>query len=83
MPTNLVILFNMSKENDENLTELGLQAYYKGLEKKEKSEFIRYLMVEFSYSYASIQQKMTGKAGFNKRDLILIGEVVRNELWRS
>lgn len=73
----------MDKENNENLTEVGLQAYYKELGKKEKSEFIKYLMVEFSYSYASIQQKMTGKAGFNKRDLILIGEVVKNELWRS
>jgi hypothetical protein len=73
----------MNKEIDENLTEIGLQAYYKKLGKKEKSEFIKYLMVEFSYSYASIQQKMTGKAGFNKRDLILIGEVVKDELWRS
>ena len=73
----------MDKEIYENLTDVGLQSYYKKLGKKEKSEFIKYLMVQFSYSYASIQQKMTGKAGFNKRDLILIGDVVKNELWRS
>jgi Ca2+-binding EF-hand superfamily protein len=73
----------MDKENNENLTEVGLQAYYKELGRKEKSELIRYLMVEFNYSYNSIQQKLTGKANFNKRDLILIGYVVKSELWRS
>ena len=73
----------MNKEIDENLTEVGLQAYYKKLGRKEKSELIRYLMVEFCYSYNSIQQKLTGKADLNKRDLILIGEVIKEELWRS
>lgn len=73
----------MDKENNENLTEVGLQAYYKGLGRKEKSELIRYLMVEFNYSYNSIQQKLTGKAGLNKRDLILIDHVIRNGLWKS
>ena len=73
----------MNKENSENLTDVGLQSYYKNLGKKEKSEFIKYLMVEFNYSYNSIQQKLTGKAGLNKRDLILIDHVIKNELWKS
>lgn len=67
----------------QNLTSLQLQLYYKEkLSRKEKSEFLKYLMIEFDYSYASIQQKMTGCAEFNKRDLILIGNVVEEESWR-
>ena len=68
----------------ENLTGVQLQSYYKEkLSKKEKSEFLKYLIVQFDYSYASIQQKMTGAAELNKRDIILIGDVVEKESWRQ
>ena len=68
----------------KNLTSLELQSYYKDkLKKKEKSVFLKYLMLEFGYSYSSIQQKMTGGAELNKRDLVLIGHVVENESWKQ
>lgn len=67
----------------KNLTGIELQSYYSGLNRTEKSLLIRYLMLEFDYRYASIQQKLTGKAEFNKRDLILIGEVIEQESWRQ
>lgn len=69
---------------NKNLTSLELQSYYKDkLKKKEKSVFLKYLMLEFGYSYSSIQQKMTGGAELNKRDLVLIGHVVENESWKQ
>lgn len=68
----------------ENFSVLQLRSYYQNqLTKKEKSDFLRYLIVEFEYSYTSIQQKLTGAAEMNKRDLILIGSVVENEKWRE
>lgn len=67
-----------------NLTSLQLQLYYKNkLDRQEKSQFLKYLMAEFDYSYSSIQQKMTGAAELNKRDIILISEVVKNEAWKG
>jgi len=84
LPTNLVIKFKINKKMSENLTSVQLQSYYKEkLSKKEKTEFLKYLMVTFDYSYNSIQQKMSGSADLNKRDIILIGEVVKNESWRQ
>lgn len=68
----------------ENMTGLELQLYYKEqLTKKEKSDFLKYLMITFDYSYASIQAKMSGNAELNKRDLILISDVVKEESWRQ
>lgn len=74
----------MDKKMSRNFTGLQLQLYYKEtLNRQEKSQFLKYLMVQFDYSYSSIQQKMTGATELNKRDLILIGDVVENESWRQ
>ena len=84
LPTKLIIKNKINKKMDEKVAVLELQCYYKEqLTKKEKSEFLRYLMNQFGYSYCSIQNKMTGLASFNKRDLILIGQVVKDESWRA
>ena len=73
----------MTKENNKFLTEVALQSYYRStLNKLEKSQLLKYLMIEFGYSYASIQSKMTGKASMNKRDIILIGETINSESWK-
>ncbi len=66
------------------LTDVELQAYYKDkLDKKEKGALLRYLMVQFDYSYNSVQGKLTGKDKMNKRDIILIGETIRSEAWKA
>lgn len=78
-----MIKFGINKEMSENLTDLGLQSYYKSLSKSEKSDLIDYLMDEFGYRYSSLQAKLSGKHDLNKRDLILIGEVVQNGLWKQ
>lgn len=83
LPTNLVMKFETNKKMSENFEALQLREYYEKLTKKEKSDFLKYLLVEFDYSYNSIQQKMTGKADMNKRDCILIGSVVEDEKWRN
>lgn len=68
----------------EIMTSVKLQAYYQdSLSKNEKSQLLRYLIQQFDYSYSSLQQKMTGKAEFNKRDLILIGEVINSKSWKA
>ncbi len=67
----------------EILSSVKLQNYYNDLTKNEKSQFLKYLLVQFDYSYSAAQSKMTGKAEMNKRDLILIGEVVKKELWKE
>lgn len=73
----------MAKENNKFLTDVDLQSYYRStLNKLEKSQLLKYLMIEFGYSYASIQSKMTGKASMNKRDIILIGETLNSESWK-
>ncbi|MCR4602474.1 MAG: hypothetical protein K5683_02925 [Prevotella sp.] len=73
----------MNKKNDDFFEPVKLQAYYSELTKSEKSDFLKYLMVEFDYGYASLQAKMTGKASLNKRDIILIGKVIKDELWKQ
>ena len=79
-----MIKFKLNKKMGENLTDVQLQLYYKEkLGRKEKSRFLKYLMDTFDYSYQSIQQKLTGRCGLNKRDIILIGHVVEKELWRQ
>ena len=76
----IVIYKKMSK----NFSPLELKCYYREtLTKKEKSEFLKYLVKEFDYSQSSIQQKMTGQCEMNKRDVILIGNVVENESWKQ
>lgn len=73
----------MAKENNKFLDEVALQSYYRSqLNKTEKSQLLKYLMIEFGYSYASIQSKMSGKASMNKRDIILIGETINSESWK-
>lgn len=73
----------MTKENNKFLDEVALQSYYRSqLNKTEKSQLLKYLMIEFGYSYASIQSKMSGKASMNKRDIILIGETINSESWK-
>ena len=68
----------------KNLTSVELQCYYREkLSKPEKSQLLKYLMVQFDYSYASIQSKLTGKAEMNKRDIILIGDTIENESWKA
>ena len=84
LPTNLMIKIKINKKMSENLTSVQLQEYYRDkLNKKEKSSLLKYLMIEFDYSYASIQGKMSGQLAMNKRDEILIGEVIREESWRQ
>jgi hypothetical protein len=78
-----VIKLEINKKMSKNFTDVQLRVYYKeNLSKKEKSEFLRYLMMEFDYSYSSLQQKLSGGADLNKRDLILIGSVIEDERWR-
>lgn len=73
----------MAKENNKFLDEVALQSYYRSqLNKTEKSQLLKYLMIEFGYSYASIQSKMSGKASMNKRDIILIGETINSKSWK-
>lgn len=67
----------------ENFSSVELQSYYSNLGKKEKSVFLKFMVREFDYSYSSIQQKMTGQANLNARDIILIGETVKSESWKS
>lgn len=67
----------------EKLTGLQLQLYYNDLTKKEKAELIKFLMIRFDYSYCSIRNKFLGTSEFNKRDLILLGDVITEESWRQ
>ncbi len=84
MPTKLAIKTEKTKQMSNFLTEVELQAYYKEkLCKKEKGELLRYLMIEFDYNYHSLQRKLVGKDSMNKRDIILIGETIRNESWKA
>ncbi len=73
----------MTKKKDDFFEPVRLQNYYSELSKNEKSDFLKYLMVEFDYGYASLQAKMTGKASLNKRDIILIGKVIKEETWKQ
>ena len=79
-----MIKFKINKEMSENLTAVQLQEYYRNkLDRREKSRLLKYLMLQFDYSYASIQAKMSGLLSMNKRDEILIGEVIKEEKWRQ
>ncbi len=83
MPTNLTIKFKMDKKKNRILSNVELQSFYNDLSKKEKSEFLKFLIREFDYSYSAIQSKMTGSSEMNRRDVILISNVVTSELWKA
>lgn len=67
----------------EKMTSVELKSYYSGLSKKEKGELLRHLVKKFDYSYSSVQQKLHGNADLNARDIILIGNEVEDESWKS
>ncbi len=82
LPTNLTIKIVFNKSMPQNFTQLELQDYYQNLDRIEKSNLLNYLQVNFDYKYVSIQNKMTGKAKMNKRDLIIISGVINDQTWK-
>lgn len=68
------------KAKNENL---GLQSYYKDLNKKDKSKLIGYLMNRFGWSYNSVWNRMTGRSQFSEIELLVIKPIIDKEEWNQ
>ena len=72
----------MQEKKPKNST-IVVQDYYAALSKKEKSELMNYLIVNYDFRYNTIQQKLSGKSLFNARDLLVVSTVIKEQLWKS
>lgn len=68
------------KAKKENL---GLQSYYKGLNNKDKTKLIGYLMNRFGWSYNSAWNRLTGRTQFSEIELLVIIPIINNEQWNQ
>lgn len=71
------------QENKQKNTAIVVQDYYADLSKKEKSQLMNYLIVNYDFRYNTIQQKLSGKSEFNPRDLLVVSTVIKEKLWKS
>lgn len=71
------------QENKQKNTAIVVQDYYADLSKKEKSQLMNYLIVNYDFRYNTIQQKLSGKSEFNPRDLLVVSTVIKEQLWKS
>ena len=83
LPTNLSIIFGMSKKTNEKLTQMGLESYYQTLSKGEKGKALVYIAMYLDISYPSLQGKFTGKQKFTTAELIALEPIINDELWRQ
>lgn len=68
-----------------NFDSLNLEGYYANLSQKEKSLFLRYLMVEYDLGYSTIRQKLAGTCNskLNTLERMACHEAIeKEELWR-
>jgi len=73
----------MSKNFDENLTQLGLESYYQALGRGERGKLLLYVAQDLGISYPSVQGKFRGSQRFSVAELRALEPIINQELWRK
>lgn len=83
--SKLHIFIEKMEEKTKILTTEGVISYYKSLVAHDRKLFLRYLLFEYDFAYSTLINKLNckGRFLFNKRDLAVITNVIRQELWRQ
>lgn len=66
---------------EHNLESLNLADYYKSLSRKNKANFLKYLMVTYDLNYSTMYRKIIGTAGcnLNKLERMACNEAIQKE----
>ena len=72
----------MQTKKVEN-SNLGLQAYYKNLNRKEKTKLIGFLMNKFGWSYNSVWNRLTGRTEFSDLELMVVTPIINDGVWKQ
>lgn len=62
---------------------LGLQAYYKSLDNRERSKLAGYLMYKFGWTYNSVWNRLTGRTEFSEIELTVVLPIIKDGLWKQ
>lgn len=54
---------------EHNFDSLNLEVYYSKLSKKDKSKYLKYLMINYGLNYNTIRRKLSGAMGYNLNTL--------------
>lgn len=70
---------------ENKFESLNLEVYYANLSRKNKAEYLKYLMVNYGMNYNTIRRKLSGVGGYNLNTLerIACKEAIQKEgLWK-
>ena len=70
---------------EHNFDSLNLEVYYSKLSKKDKSKYLKYLMINYDLNYSTIRRKLSGAKGCNLNTLERIAckdAIEKEEEWR-
>ncbi len=67
----------------EELTNVGLQSYVKGLGQEERVMLKNYVAFKFRKSYFTVNEKFSGRQKFSATELLALQPIIANELWRQ
>lgn len=70
---------------NENLANVSPRDYYLQLNRKEKSKFLNYLLVNFGLNYSTIRRKLsnTPNGELTKLEKMTIDKIIETEEWRQ
>lgn len=71
------------QEKKEELTNVGLQSYIKGLSNQDQIKLKSYVALKFGKSYLTINDKMAGRRPFSQTELLALQPIVEGETWRQ
>ena len=71
------------QEKSEELTNVGLQSYAKGLSSSEQIQLKTYVALQFKKSYITINDKFNGRTRFSQVELLALKPIIDGELWRQ
>ena len=62
---------------------LGLQAYYKELDNRERNKLVGYLMYKFGWTYNSVWNRLTGRTEFSEIELTVVSPIIMDGIWKQ
>ena len=62
---------------------LGLQAYYKELDNRERNKLVGYLMYTFGWTYNSVWNRLTGRTEFSEIELTVVSPIIMDGIWKQ
>lgn len=79
----LAINNDMSKDFFKELTPVAIRDYYKSLSKKDKGNFLQFLMANCDLGYSTLINRLAERSEFHRPEIIIISEIIEGELWKK